>query len=64
MMWGCISSEGLGNLLTRILMKEIPENTVKELAIKIVPNGNFIIQQDDTSCYTVRSTKTWFIKII
>lgn len=67
MVWGCMSAAGLGNLsfidgtVNAPKYQEILKQHLIPSVKRLVPPGRtFMFQQDNASCHTAKSTRTWF----
>ncbi|CAH1379168.1 unnamed protein product [Tenebrio molitor] len=65
MIWGCMSAKGLGNfefidgIVNAEKYQKILTNSLLPSFNKLHAEENFIFQQDEASCHTVKSTQKW-----
>lgn len=67
MVWGCMSSQGVGRLLFidgtvnaakyKIILQE---QLLPSIEMIQLPEGGFIFQQDGAACHTANTVKSWF----
>jgi DDE superfamily endonuclease len=68
MIWGCMTSKGLGSLhfiegtMNSTKYTEILRESLIPSITQYFDNGDFIFQQDGASCHTSKFTKTWMMK--
>lgn len=66
MIWGCMSTNGVGRLefvdgtINAQKYQGILERNLLPSTMELYEHGNFIFQQDGASCHTAKSTKKWF----
>ena len=66
MVWGCISSKGVGHLkkvsgrLNAVGYIDVLENTMIPSTHGLLMGNNWIFQQDNAPCHTARSVMEWF----